>query len=114
MEKCLPHSLIGVFVVPSRVVKSPKQFLAPTPRTALHQLAQENAHRIVVGNRKPMRMLSHHCTSILQIIFVLARIRPGDELRLETVEAEAVDKARERFPRNATAEEKRKISNGNG
>jgi hypothetical protein len=42
------------------------------------------------------------------IIFVLARIRPGDELRLETVEAEPVDKPRERFPRNATAEEKRK------
>jgi hypothetical protein len=40
--------------------------------TALHQLGQKNPHRVVIGNRKPVRMLSHDCTSILQIVFVLA------------------------------------------
>jgi hypothetical protein len=109
MEERLPHFLIGVFVVPSRVVKSTKQFLAPTLRTALHQLGQENAHRIVIGNRKPMRMLSHDCcTSTLQIIFVLAWIRVGDELRVRIFEAESVDNPRERFSRDPSAEEKRK------
>jgi hypothetical protein len=73
MEECLPHFLIRVFVVPSRVVKRAKQFIPPSVfGTALHQLGQENPHRVVVGNRKPMRMLSHDCTSILRIVFVLA------------------------------------------
>jgi hypothetical protein len=31
-----------------------------------------NPYRVVVGNRKPMRMLSHGCTSILRIVFILA------------------------------------------
>jgi hypothetical protein len=67
MEKCLPRFLIGVFVVPSRVVKRTKQFLAPTLfNAASYQLAQENAHRLVVRNRELMRMFSHDCcTSIL-------------------------------------------------
>jgi len=73
MEECLPHFLIRVFIVASRIVKRTKQFIPPTLfPTALHQLGQENSHRVVVGNRKPMRMLSHDCTSILQIVFVLA------------------------------------------
>jgi hypothetical protein len=73
MEECLPHFLIRVFVVPSRIVKRTKQFISSSLfPTALHQLGQENSHRVVVGNRKPMRMLSHECTSILQIVFVLA------------------------------------------
>jgi hypothetical protein len=72
MEECLPYFLIRVFVVPSRIVKRAKQFIPPTLfPTALHKLRQENSHRVVVGNRKPMRMLSHACTSILQIVFVL-------------------------------------------
>jgi hypothetical protein len=73
MEECLPHFLIRVFVVASRIVKGAKQFipLSLFP-TALHQLGQENSHRVVVGNRKPMRMLSHDCTSMMQIVFVLA------------------------------------------
>jgi hypothetical protein len=55
MEECLPHFLIRIFVVPSRVVKRTKQFLAPTLlKTAPYQLAQENAHRIVISNRKSM------------------------------------------------------------
>jgi hypothetical protein len=74
MEECLPHPLIRVFVVPSRIVKRTKQFIPPTLfPTALHQLGKQDPHRVIVGNRKPMRMLSHHCTSILQIVFVLAR-----------------------------------------
>jgi hypothetical protein len=44
----------------------------------------------------------------IAIIFVLARIRPGDELRVTIVEAEAVEKPRERFPHDPAAEEKRK------
>jgi hypothetical protein len=68
MEKCLPHFLIGVLVVPSRIVKRAKQFIPPTLfGTTLHQLGEENPHRVVVGNRKSMRMLSHGCTSILQM-----------------------------------------------
>src|SRR5450755_1974829 len=75
MEECLPHFLIRVFVVASRIVKRAKQCIPPTLfDTALHQLGQENPHRVVVGNRKPMRMLSHDCTSILQIIFVWATV----------------------------------------
>jgi hypothetical protein len=73
MKECLPHLLIRVFVVPSRIVKRAKQFIPPTLfSTALHQLGEEDPYRVVVGNRKPMRMLSHDCTSILQIVFVLA------------------------------------------
>jgi hypothetical protein len=73
MEECLPHFLIGVLVVPSRIVKRTKQFIPPTLfPTTLHQLGEENPHRVVVGNRKSMRMLSHDCTSILQIVFVIA------------------------------------------
>jgi hypothetical protein len=72
MEECLPHFLIRVFVVASRIVKRAKQFIPPTLfPAALHQLGQENSHRVVVGNREPMRMLSHDCASILQIIFAL-------------------------------------------
>jgi hypothetical protein len=59
--------------VASRIIKCAKQFIAPTLfPTALHQLGQKNSHRVVVGNRKPMRMLSHDRTSIFQIVFVLA------------------------------------------
>jgi hypothetical protein len=73
MEECLPHFLIRVFVVASRIVKRAKQFIPSSLfPTALHQLGQENSHRVVVGNRKPMRMLSNDCTSMLQIVFVLA------------------------------------------
>jgi hypothetical protein len=73
MKECLPHFLIRVFIVPSRIVKRAKQFIPPTLfPTALHQLGEKDPHRVVVGNRKPMRMLSHDCTSILQIVFVLA------------------------------------------
>jgi hypothetical protein len=73
MEECLPHFLIRVFIVARRIVKRAKQFIPSSLfPTALHQLGQENSHRVVVGNRKPMRMLSHDCTSILQIVFVLA------------------------------------------
>jgi hypothetical protein len=40
MEECLPHSLIRVFVVASRI-KRAKQFIPPTLfPTALHQLGQ--------------------------------------------------------------------------
>jgi len=61
MEESLSHFLIGV-LVPGRVVKRTKQFLTSTLfNTAPYQLAQENAHRIVIGNRVPMRMLSHDC-----------------------------------------------------
>jgi hypothetical protein len=60
MKECLPHFLIRVFVVPSRIIKRAKQFIPSTLfPTALHQLGQENSHRGVVGNRKLMRMLSH-------------------------------------------------------
>jgi hypothetical protein len=45
---------------------------------------------------------------MIAIIFVLARLRVGDELRMKIAETEAVDKPRERFPLNATAEEIRK------
>jgi hypothetical protein len=63
MEECLPHFLIRVFVVASRIVKGAKQFIPPTLfPTALHQLGEEDPHRVVVANRKPMRMLSHDCT----------------------------------------------------
>jgi hypothetical protein len=73
MEERLPHFLIRVFVVPSRIVKRAKQFIPPTLfGTTLHQLGEENPHRVVVGNRKSMRMLSHDCTSISRIVFVLA------------------------------------------
>src|SRR5579862_1012836 len=68
MEERLPHFLIGIFVVTSRIVKRAKQFIPPTLfPTTLHQLGEENSHRVVVGNRKSMRMLSHGCTSILQM-----------------------------------------------
>jgi hypothetical protein len=73
MEERLPHFLIRVFVVPSRIVKRAKQFIPPTLfGTTLHQLSEENSHCVVVSNRKPMRMLSHDCTSILQIVSALA------------------------------------------
>jgi hypothetical protein len=75
VEECLPHFLVRVFVVAGRIVKRAKQFVPPTLfGTALHQLGQENPHRVVVGNREPMRMLSHDYTSILQIVSVLALI----------------------------------------
>jgi hypothetical protein len=75
VEECLPYFLVRVFVVASRIVKRAKQFIPPTLfGTALHQLGQENPHRVVVGNREPMRMLSHDYTSVLQIVSVLARI----------------------------------------
>jgi hypothetical protein len=73
MEERLPHFLIGVLVVTSRIVKRAKQFISPTLfPTALHQLGEENSHRVVVGNRKSMRMLSHDCTSRLQTVSALA------------------------------------------
>jgi hypothetical protein len=55
MEECLPHFLIRVFVVPSRIVKRAKQFIPPTLfGTALHQLGEKDPHRVVIGNRKPV------------------------------------------------------------
>ena len=42
------------------------------------------------------------------VMWKRSRLRAGDELRVKIVEAEAVDKPRERFPRNASAEEERK------
>jgi hypothetical protein len=72
VEECLPHFLIGVLVVASRIVKRAKQFIPPTLfPAALHQLGEEDPHRVIVGNRKPMRMLSDECTSIFKIVFVL-------------------------------------------
>src|ERR1700720_1037250 len=51
MEECLPHFLIGVLVVPRRIVKRAKQFIPPTLfGTTLHQLGEENPHRVVIGN----------------------------------------------------------------
>jgi hypothetical protein len=77
MEECLPHFLVRVFVVASRIVKCAKQFISATLfGAALHELGQENPHRVVVGNREPMRMLSHNYTSTLQIVFVLASLCP--------------------------------------
>src|SRR5580658_10651002 len=61
--------------MPRRVVKRSKQFIAPHLFPApLYQLRQQNAHCVIVSNRKLMRMLAHDCTSRLQIIFALARI----------------------------------------
>jgi hypothetical protein len=42
------------------------------------------------------------------VVWKRSRLRVGDELRVKIVEAEAVDKPRQRFPRDASAEEKRK------
>jgi hypothetical protein len=42
------------------------------------------------------------------VVWKRSRLRTGDELRVKIVEAEAVDKPRERFPRDPSAEEKRK------
>src|SRR5580658_3110226 len=62
--------------MPRRVVKRSKQFIAPHLFPApLYQLRQENAHCVIISNRKLMRMLAHDCTSRLQIIFASARIR---------------------------------------
>jgi len=64
MEERLPHFLIRVFVVTSRIVKRAKQSIPPTLfGTTLHELGEEDSHRVVVGNRKPMGMLSHDNTS---------------------------------------------------
>jgi hypothetical protein len=41
MEECLPHFLIRVFVVASRIIKRAKQFIAPTLFSpSLYQLGQ--------------------------------------------------------------------------
>jgi hypothetical protein len=73
MEERLPHFLIRVFVVTSRIVKRAKQSIPPTLfGTTLHELGEEDSHCVVVGNRKPMGMLSHDSTSILQIASTLA------------------------------------------
>src|SRR5271169_4178017 len=45
--------------MPSRVVKRAKQFIAPHLFPApLYQLRQQNAHCVIISNRKLMRMLA--------------------------------------------------------
>jgi hypothetical protein len=41
MEECLPHFLIRVFVVPSRIIECAKQFITPSLfAPSLYQLGQ--------------------------------------------------------------------------